>query len=85
MDIGEKEYISVVADYMPDGTIRPVRIVFADDSAFAVGRVKSVTLMSTTRQNGAETRYCIEIAGQEHYLFFEGAGQKRLPRWFVNR
>ena len=79
----EKEYISVVADYMPDGTIRPVSIKFADGSAFAVIRVISVIHMSATKQNGTETRYRVKIGGREHYLFFEDAGGKKQPRWFV--
>jgi len=78
-----REYISVVADYLPDGTIKPALIVFADDSAFTIARIKSVVDMSATKQNGTEIRYCVEIGGCEHYLFFEAASQKRPPGWFV--
>jgi len=78
-----REYVSVVADYLPDGTIRPVLIAFADDSAFTVTGIKSVVNMSATKQNGTETRYCVEAGGSEHYLFFEAAGQKNPPGWFV--
>jgi len=78
-----REYISVIADYSTDGTIRPVSIRFADDSAFAVSRVLSVIHMSSTKHNGAETRYYVRIGDREHYLFFEDAQIGRAPRWFV--
>jgi len=78
-----REYISVSADYMPDGTIRPVGIRFADGPAYAVARVISVTHMSATKKNGAETRYNVRIGDREHYLFFEDAQLRRAPRWYV--
>ena len=68
---------------MPDGTIRPVNIAFADGSAFTITGVVSVVHMSATNQNGDETRYRVKIGGREHDLFFEGAGRKSPPRWFV--
>ena len=79
-----KEYVSVVADYMPDGTIRPVSITFAEGPAFTIAGVVSAIRMSATNQNGDETRYRVKIGGREHDLFFEGARQKSPPRWFVN-
>ena len=78
-----KEYISVVADYMPDGAIRPVSITFADGSSFAVAGLISVIHMSATKQNGKETRYCVKLGGREHNLYFEDAGPNKSPGWFV--
>ena len=81
--MSEKKYINVIADYLPDGTVRPVSIRFEDGPAYAVTRVINVTHMSTTKQNGAEIRYRVIIGGREHYLFFEDADQKKSPVWFV--
>ena len=78
-----RKYVSVVADYMPDGTVKPVRIIFADGSTFTISGIIDVVHMSTTKHNGAETRYRVRIGGREHYLFFEDAGRKTLPGWFV--
>ena len=78
-----REYVSVVADYMPDGTVKPVSMKFSDGSTFAISGITDVVHMSTTKQNGAETRYSVKVGGCEHYLFFEDAGRKILPRWFV--
>lgn len=78
-----KEYISVVADYMPDGAIRPVSITFADGSSFAVTGLISVIHMSATKRNGRETRYCVKLGGREHNLYFEDAAPNKPPRWFV--
>ena len=82
-DSCRREYISVIADYSADGAVRPVSIRFADGPAYAVERVISVTEMSTTKHDGAESRYYVRIGGREHYLYFEGAEQNRQPRWFV--
>ena len=81
--MGEREYINVVADYSPDGTVRPITIQLADDPAFVVDSVISVIHMSATKYNGAETRYCVRIGDREHYLFFEDTPQTGAPRWFV--
>jgi len=78
-----REYVNVVADYSPEGTIRPVSIRFADGPAFAVDKVISAVHMSATKHNGAETRYYVRIGAREHYLFFEDAQLGRAPRWFV--
>jgi Pyruvate/2-oxoacid:ferredoxin oxidoreductase gamma subunit len=42
-----------------------------------------MTHMSSTKQNGAETRYYVRIGDREHYLFLEDAQLSRAPRWFV--
>ena len=82
-EIEEREYVNVLADFSPDGTIRPVGIRFADGSAFAISKVISVVHMSATKHNGDETRYYVRIGDREHYLFFEDAQLSRAPRWFV--
>jgi len=78
-----REYVNVIADYSTDGTIRPVSIRFADGPAFSVSRVISVIHMSSTKHNGAETRYYVRVGDREHYLFFEDAQLSRMPRWFT--
>jgi len=81
--VGQREYINVIADYSPDGTIRPVSVRFADGPEIAVARVINVIHMSATKHNGAETRYYVRIGDREHYLFFEDAQLSCAPRWFV--
>ena len=79
----EREYISVIADYLPDGTVRPVSIRLADGPAFHISGILDVVQMSATKHNGTDTRYYVQINGKEHYIYFERAGRERLPRWFV--
>ena len=79
----KREYINVVADYLPDGAVRPVSIRFAEGPAFAISRIISETHMSTTSKDGAETRYRVKIGEREHYLFLEDIKLSRTPRWFV--
>ena len=79
-----REYVSVVADYSPDGTVRPISVRFEDGPAFAVTKIISAINMSMTKYNGTETRYYIRIGGREHYLYFEDAQLSHAPRWFVN-
>jgi len=78
-----RKYISVVADYAVDGTVRPVSIMFEDGPAFRVDRVISATHMSSTKTDGEETRYYVRIGDREHYLFFEDAREGKASRWFV--
>jgi len=78
-----REYVNVVADYMPDGTVRPVRVSFPDGPAFDVEKILDVVDTSTTKYQGAEIRYYVTIGGGYHYLFFEDAPRNRLPRWYV--
>jgi len=80
---GGREYVNVVADYRTDGTIRPISVRLADGPAYAIARVISVTHLSRTRKNGAETRYYVRIGDREHYLFFEDAQLNKAPRWFI--
>jgi len=82
-DVGKREYISVVADYAEDGTIRPVSVRLADGPAFAISRVIGVTDMSTTKRNGAETRFHVRIGARDHYLFFEDIEQGKTQRWYI--
>jgi len=84
-ETADREYVSVIADYSRDGAIKPVSIRLADGPAFAVDKVLSVTHMSSTKHNGAETRYYVRIGDREHYLYFEDIEENRQPRWFVYR
>ena len=80
---GAREYVNVVADYMPDGTVRPVRVSFVNGPAFDVDRIIDVVDTSATKYKGAEIRYYVSVGDGYHYLFFEDAPRNRLPRWFV--
>ena len=82
-DVGGREFVSVIADYSPEGAIRPVSIRFADGPALNVERVIGATHMSSTKWDGDETRYSVRIGGREHDIFFEGAREGIRPRWFV--
>jgi len=79
----QREYVDVIADYLPDGTVRPVSIKIEDGQTFAIARIMSVVHMSATKRDGAETRFYVRIGDREHYLFFEDLPRNRAPRWFV--
>jgi len=82
-ETAKREYINVVADYTPDGTVKPVSVRFEEGPAFRVTRIISVIHMSATKHNGAETRYYVRVGDREHYLYFEDAQKTQTPRWFV--
>ena len=78
-----REYVSVIADYLPDGAVRPVSIRFDCGPAYAITGIMSEIHMSSTKKNGAETRYCVRVGDREHYLYFEDVSRSRKSRWFV--
>ena len=82
-EMGGREYVSVVADYLPDGTVRPVSIKLEDGRSFKITQIVSVVHTSKSKFHGHETRFDVKIDGRGHYLYFEDAQTGCAQRWFV--
>ena len=78
-----REYVSVVADYLPDGMVMPVSVAFDGGPPFKVEKVIGAVRMSATKYGGDATRFHVRIEDREHYLFFEDAARGAPAAWFV--
>ncbi len=73
-----KIYVQVTADFMPDGFLKPRRIVWDDGREFPIERIVDRCRAASLKAGGAGIRYTCIISGREHYLFYE-----ENYKWFV--
>ena len=76
----QKVYVTVTAQFDPEGWILPQSICWEDGRVFPVDRVLEVRPAASQRAGGAGLRYRCMIQGQETFLFLE-AGKA----WFVEK
>ena len=69
--------VKVVAEFSPEGRIRPLCVEWEDGRRFDVDRVLDVRRAAATKAGGQGMRYTVRVCGHETYLF-EDEG-----RWFV--
>jgi hypothetical protein len=72
----KKVFVEVVAQHLPDGSVRPLSIGFEDET-YEVDRLKTICRAASTKVGGCGIRYTIVIKGTETYLY-EDEG-----KWFV--
>lgn len=75
-----KLYVSVLAEFSPEGVLLPRRIGWADGRAYPVERVLDVRPAASTRAGGIGIRYTCRIAGKTVFLFLEND-----KRWFMEK
>jgi len=80
MDV--REYLCVVADFLPDGSVRPVSVRLADGPAYAVSRVISVVDLASTGGGGSGFRFRVIVGGRVDDLFFEVSVGRKASRWY---
>lgn len=80
MERGNKVYVKVTADFMPDKTILPRQLVWEDGRVYAIDRVKDIRPAASLKAGGAGLRYLCVIGGRETFLFLENGNA-----WFVER
>ncbi len=72
-----KVYVTVDAEHKPDGSCRPLSIRMADNSTYAIDRIKQIC-RAASMVGGRGIRYTIMIGTHETSLFDEQNG-----KWFV--
>ena len=72
-----KVYVSVNADFYPDGHLMPLSIIWEDGKRYDIDRVLDVRRAASLKAGGIGIRYTVRIGGKETYLFLEES------RWFV--
>ena len=72
-----KIFITVNADFNPDGTITPIALKWDDGRIFDIDRILDVRPAASLKAGGRGLRYTCKILGKERYLYFEN------PNWFV--
>ena len=75
----EKIYVGVELKVSPDGSVRPVSILWEDGEVYNVDRLKKRIPASSLKVGGRGMRYTVVMQGRERYLFEENG------RWFVER
>ena len=75
--MARRAYVKVIAEFSPEGVVRPISVEWEDGRRFDVDRVLDVRRAVATKAGGQGMRYTVRISGHETYLF-EDEG-----RWFV--
>lgn len=80
MERRSKAYVSVVAEFRPDGVILPRKLKWEDGRVFEIDRVRDIRPAASLKAGGAGLRYLIVIGGKETFLFLENG-----TSWFVEK
>ena len=83
-----KEYVEVLVEFAPDGTMLPRILVWEAGRRYEIDKIKAIQPAPALKAGGQGDRYTILIEGQERFLFFEhnaDYGNERVGKWFVER
>ena len=83
-----KEYVEVLVEFAPDGTMLPRILVWEDGRRYEIDKIKAIQPAPALKAGGQGDRYTILIEWQERFLFFEhnaDYGNERVGKWFVER
>ena len=67
----QKVYVTVELLVCPDGTMRPRRILWDDETVYFIDRILHITPAASLKVGGRGIRYTVIIEGKERHLFFE--------------
>ncbi len=73
-----KAYVEAVIKVLPDGSKRPLIIIFESRRQYNIDRVRQITRACATKVGGTGIRYTVDILGTRTFLFEDDEG-----RWFV--
>ena len=74
-----KVYVAVKAQFLPDGKLMPLSVIWEDGREFEINRVVSICRRASMKAGGCGIRYTVEIGSRTTYLFLEE------DKWFVER
>ncbi len=72
-----KVYVSVVAEFDPEGKVTPLSITWEDGRIYPIDRITKKIRAASLKAGGQGIRYTVEIGGRETFLFYEKL------KWFV--
>ena len=64
-----KEYVEVLVEFAPDGTMLPRILVWEDGRRYEIDKIKAIQPAPALKAGGQGDRYTILIEGQERFLF----------------
>jgi len=73
-----KAYVDVIAEFTPDGGLKPLSIIWEDGRRYEIDKVTDKRRAASLKAGGAGLRFTCMIQGQQTYLFYE-----ENYRWFV--
>ena len=73
----KKEYVSILAQIHPDGSIQPLGILLGDGRKYDIDEVKDKCRAASLKAGGCGIRYTVRIGTRDTFLFDEDG------RWFV--
>jgi hypothetical protein len=73
----KKVFVTVSAEFTPDGQILPRSFVWEDGRRFTVDRVIDIRPAASLKAGGMGTRYTCSIQGRQAFMFLDG------NRWFM--
>lgn len=83
-----KVYVTVLAAFDAEGTMRPISLKWEDGTIYMIDKVKAIRSAAAMKAGGQGDRYTISVKGREKYLFFErnaSTSGNNIGRWFVER
>ncbi len=73
-----KVYVQVMAEFMPDGRVRPKSITWTDGRRFDIDRITDCRRAASLKAGGCGMRYTCMICGRRSFLYLEDGN-----RWFM--
>lgn len=77
----KKVYVTVNADFNPDGKITPNWFEWEDGRKYPIDRVLNIQRVASLKVGGRGLRYQIRVSGKETYIWYDDTEQ----RWFMER
>ncbi len=76
-----KVYVDVIVKYTKEGKIRPLQLIWTDDTTYEIDRVTDIRNSASLKAGGMGLRFTCIISGHESFLYFE----ERTNKWFVEK
>ena len=73
-------YVSVTAEFTPDGRLLPRSVMWEDGHVYEITRIKDIRRATSLKAGGVGMRYTCIICNQEKHLFYEDNNL-----WFMER
>ncbi len=78
--MSSKVYVSVTAEFTPDGRLLPRSVMWEDGHVYEITRIKDIRRAASLKAGGVGMRYTCIICNQEKHLFYEDNNL-----WFMER
>lgn len=79
MNNNNKVYVSVKAQFTPDGRLIPLSVTWEDGREYAIDKVLDARRAASLKAGGTGMRYHVRIGRAHTYIFLEE------DKWFVER